>query len=109
MGDFDPYETLKQLDQEVLELKQNLTKAIKNQEVLDGKLDDILRALRQMPQGGVESYLPYSEREIRDHSDCFDQDHHGGKVKTDSLKIKALIQSLERKPEEGNEQMKNIS
>ena len=36
MGDFDPYETLKQLDQEVLELKQNLNKAIKYQEVLDG-------------------------------------------------------------------------
>jgi len=97
MGDFDPYETLKTLDQEVLELKQNLKKTIANQEVLDGKLDDILRALRKMPQGEMESYLPYSEREIRDHSVCFDSDHHDGKVKTDSTKIKELIKSLTRK------------
>ena len=97
MGDFDPYETLKQLDQEVLELKQNLKKTIANQEVLDHKLDDILRALRQMPQGAIESYLPYTEREIRDHSEYFDTDHHGGKVKVESSRIKELIKNLERK------------
>lgn len=96
MGDFCPYETLKTLDQEVLELKQNLTRTMSNQEVLDGKLDDILRALRQMPKGHAEPYLPYTEREIKDHSVLFDDDHQGGKYKVESSKIKQLIKNLDK-------------
>ena len=94
IGDFDPYDTLKQLDREVLELKRNLITTVENQKVLDLKLDDILRQLRKMPGESTKSYDAYTEFETKSHSEDFDLDHHGGKIQAESSKIKKLIQQL---------------
>lgn len=97
IGDFDPYDTLKQLDREVLELKRNLITTIENQKVLDHKLDDILRQLRKMPCESTKSYDAYTEFETKTHSEDFDLDHQGGEVQVKSLQIKNLLKKLSTK------------
>ena len=98
IGDYDPYDTLKNLDQKVLELEQNLRHYIENQQSLDNQLSDIARALRLLPGEPVVPYVEYNAREKKNHSQYFDEDHQGGKFRQESSRIKELIKNLGKRP-----------
>ena len=98
IGEFDPYTTLQELDTKVDELEMNLQRYIHNQQVLDGKLDDIARVLRMMPNDPVMPYLAHDDKEKRIQAEGFDMDHQGGKFRQESSRIKELLKNLGKRP-----------
>lgn len=94
IGDFDPYTTLKELDTKMDELEMNLQRYIQNQQVLDGKLDDIARVLRMIPDDPIMPYLELDDKEKRRQAEDFDTSHQGGRFRQDSSRIKELLRNL---------------
>lgn len=94
IGEYDPYDTLKTLHQEVQELKEKYEGLKENQKVIDAKLDEILRAVTIMPDKNIETPYSWSSHDKAEHGKVFDEDHKGGEYKEKSQQIKALLRRL---------------
>lgn len=97
IGEYDPYDTLKTVHQELEELKQKYEGLKKNQLVLDSKLDDIMRSMQMMPNTNVETPHNWSSHDRAEHGKIFDEDHRGGEYKEKSQQIKALLRRLQNR------------
>ena len=97
IGDYDPYDTLKTVHQDLEELKVKYEGLKKNQLVIDSKLDDIMRAVQIMPTENVEIPHNWSSHDKSEHSKIFDEDHKGGEFKTNSMQIKTVLRRLQHR------------
>ena len=68
----DPYDCLKNISFRLEQMEHNLKVYVKNQQVLDQKLNDIFIALKKMPTTSVEAGLHHDPTMKAEHDGEFD-------------------------------------